>query len=128
MSQTGSKLLRNPLQSAERSRVLGVGKGLTGTHMRISDISEIIFFFPQKRKETKASYKFHYTACKCVSTLFICLKKSGNTPASYKHIQFLSKGMRKIDTVGCRTWRKTGKRLESFFYLCHTEPHAHVTY
>ena len=49
MSQTGSKLLRNPLQSAERSRVLGVGKGLTGTHMRISDISEIIFFFFHRR-------------------------------------------------------------------------------
>ena len=85
-----------------------------------------LFFSPQKRKETKASYKFHYTVCKCVSTLLICLKKSGNTPASYKHIQFLSKGRRKIDTVGCRTWRKTGKRLESFFYLCHTEPHKNI--
>lgn len=53
MSRTGSKLLRNPLQSAERSRVLGVGKGLTGTHMRISDISDI-FFFPTEEERNQS--------------------------------------------------------------------------
>ena len=75
MSQMGSKLLRNPLQSAERSKVLGVGKGLTGTHIRISDISEF-FFFSQKRKETKALYKFHYTVCNSVLAHFsLVLKK-----------------------------------------------------
>lgn len=53
MSQMGSKLLRNPLQSAERSKVLGGGKGLTGTHIRISDISEFFFFFHRRGKKPK---------------------------------------------------------------------------
>lgn len=57
--------------SAERSSVLGVGKGLTGTHVRIS---EIIFLF--KEEERKTTYKFHYTVCNSVLAHFsFVLKK-----------------------------------------------------
>ena len=63
MSQMGSKLFRNPLQSAERSKVLGVGKGLTGTHIRISDISEFFFF---RRGKKPKHYINSITQCATV--------------------------------------------------------------